>query len=161
AASLLLLKATGQVAHQGGKRMNVGSVEYEVLRRWIAAGAVADDPAAARVQELRVSPAEKTVRPGEGYRLCVEAKFADGATEDVTPYCSFESLDRQVATVDQGGQVQGEGTGDNALIVRYRTVPARAKLLVPPRVSGPFPDVHPQNFVDEPDLAKQRRLNLP
>src|SRR5438270_4377822 len=28
ANSLLLLKAAGQVAHQGGKRMNVGSPEY-------------------------------------------------------------------------------------------------------------------------------------
>ncbi len=43
-ASLLLLKATGQVAHQGGKRMSVGSPEYEILRRWIAAGAAADPP---------------------------------------------------------------------------------------------------------------------
>ena len=38
-ASLLLLKATGQVSHGGGKRMDVGSPEYEILRRWIAGGA--------------------------------------------------------------------------------------------------------------------------
>src|SRR5436309_8585378 len=38
-ASLLLLKATGQVSHVGGKRMDVGSVEYEIIRRWIAGGA--------------------------------------------------------------------------------------------------------------------------
>src|SRR5205814_2388881 len=36
AASLLLLKATGQAGHQGGKRTAPGSFEYEVLRRWIA-----------------------------------------------------------------------------------------------------------------------------
>src|SRR5262249_11804287 len=38
-ASLLLRKATGQVSHQGGKRTEVGSREYEILRRWIASGA--------------------------------------------------------------------------------------------------------------------------
>src|SRR5436189_2220323 len=31
-ASLLLLKATAQIAHQGGKRTAVGSPEYEILR---------------------------------------------------------------------------------------------------------------------------------
>src|SRR5271167_2760077 len=35
--SLLLLKATAQVEHQGGKRMAVGSPEYQLLRRWIEA----------------------------------------------------------------------------------------------------------------------------
>src|SRR5438876_10665827 len=33
-ASLLLLKATGKVGHGGGKRMEAGSAEYEILRRW-------------------------------------------------------------------------------------------------------------------------------
>src|SRR5262245_65034968 len=41
-ASLLLLKATARVPHQGGKRMEVGNREYEVLRRWIARGAPLD-----------------------------------------------------------------------------------------------------------------------
>ena len=36
--SLLLLKATGSMAHGGGKRMEVGSDEYKLIRRWIAAG---------------------------------------------------------------------------------------------------------------------------
>jgi len=40
--SLLLLKATGRVAHQGGQRLAAGGPDYEVLRRWIAAGAALD-----------------------------------------------------------------------------------------------------------------------
>ena len=36
--SLLLLKAAGTMAHGGGKRMEVGSDEYKLIRRWIAAG---------------------------------------------------------------------------------------------------------------------------
>src|SRR5260221_14748083 len=36
-ASLLLLKATGQVAHEGGVRFGVKSDEYRSLRSWIAA----------------------------------------------------------------------------------------------------------------------------
>ncbi len=36
--SLLLLKATGAIAHSGGKRLEVGSDEWRLIRRWIAAG---------------------------------------------------------------------------------------------------------------------------
>src|SRR5262249_53090931 len=37
-SSLLLLKASGGMAHGGGKRMDVGSDEYRLIRRWIASG---------------------------------------------------------------------------------------------------------------------------
>jgi len=91
--SLLLLKATGQVAHEGGKRMGIGSPEYEILRRWIVAGAAHDPPERSCVTQLRLTPSVQTVRPGETYRLRVEAKFADDTSADVTPLCSFDSLD--------------------------------------------------------------------
>ncbi|MBY0522987.1 MAG: DUF1553 domain-containing protein [Gemmataceae bacterium] len=160
-ASLLLLKATGQVAHQGGKRMAVGSPEYEVLKRWMAAGAAMDSLDRSRVSELRITPAEHTVKPGDTYRLRVEAKFADGSTEDVTPLCSYESLDQAVATVESNGQVKAEGVGDAALVVRFRAEPAMAMLVVPRQSADPFPEINGNNFVDQHVLAKLRRLNIP
>src|SRR4051812_5281820 len=33
-ASLLLLKATGQIPHEGGKRLDVASAEYRMLQSW-------------------------------------------------------------------------------------------------------------------------------
>src|SRR5438552_18010380 len=33
--SLILLKATTQIPHEGGLRFKKGSAEYEVIRRWI------------------------------------------------------------------------------------------------------------------------------
>src|SRR5581483_3584088 len=36
--SLVLLKATTQVAHEGGLRFRKESTEYQLLRQWIAAG---------------------------------------------------------------------------------------------------------------------------
>src|SRR5262245_41217763 len=41
-ASLLLLKATGSIPHEGGKKAGVGSSEYQILRAWIAQGAPLD-----------------------------------------------------------------------------------------------------------------------
>src|ERR1700681_908624 len=43
-ARLLLPKATGQVAHEGGPRFSVQSQEYRILRDWIAAGIPRDLP---------------------------------------------------------------------------------------------------------------------
>jgi hypothetical protein len=160
-ASLLLQKATGRVAHGGDVRLRPNSPEYEVLRKWIAGGATADDAAFARVKDLRITPSEQIARPGQTYRVKVEAAFADGSAEDVTDYCSFASLDRTVATVDATGLVACVGVGDAGLIVRYRAQPASARVLAPRPGATVVPEVKPHNFIDAHVLAKLRRLNLP
>src|SRR5207249_2651931 len=108
-------------SHGGGKRTEVGSPEYDILRRWIAGGARLDAVEKSRLTQLRVTPAERSATTSESYRLRVEATFADGATEDVTKLCAYESMDRQVADVDRDGQVSIKGSGDAAMIVRFRT----------------------------------------
>jgi hypothetical protein len=110
---------------------------------------------------LQVSPAKHSGRIGAKYPLRVEATFADGSSEDVTPLCSFASHDRQVATVDADGQVQINGAGAVALVVRYRAEPALAQVLVARPGHEPFPHVAAHNFMDEHVLAKLRRLNIP
>jgi hypothetical protein len=159
--SLLLLKATGQVAHGGGKVTPVGSIEYEILRRWIIAGAPLDQTDSSRVVALNVTPTEHTVQTGQRYSLRVEAKFADGSVEDVTQLCSFESLDTHVAAVAQSGDVVATGVGDTALIVRYRAEPSMTMIAVPRASAEAFPEVAASNFVDEHIRAKLRRLNIP
>lgn len=159
-ASLILLKATGRVSHQGGKRCDVGSFEYKVLRDWIAAGALAETPEKSRVVSLQVTPDEKVVRPDESYQLRIEARFADNSVEDVTRYCSFTSLNDQIAQVDGAGKVQGLGVGDTALMVRYGSTPAVALVLVP----RPGPASNPVkgfNSIDDHILNKLQRINLP
>jgi hypothetical protein len=161
ARSLLLLKATGQVDHGGGARLKSGSFEYQVFQRWLVAGAPADPPASSHVQALRVTPAEHVARPGEAYSLRAEARFADGSTEDVTSYCSFQSLDAATATVDASGQVLAHLAGEAALIVRYRAQPIMARVLVPRPASALPINITPNNFIDTHILAKLRRMSLP
>lgn len=161
AASMLLQKGTGQVRHGGGMRIRPGSVDYKILHQWIGGGAICDDATTARLLALSISPAEHVVRPSETYPIRVQAKFADGTSEDITVFCSFDSLDRSVATVDAAGQVTAVGAGDAGLLVRYRAQPAIGRVLVPrPGVSS-FADVKPNNFIDTHVLAKLKQLNLP
>lgn len=161
ARSLLLLKATGQVEHGGGVRLQAGSFEYQVLQRWLAAEAFADPGAPSQVKELRVSPAERIAQPGKSYRLRAEARFADGSSEDVTAYCSFQSLDAATAAVDANGQVSARLPGEAALIVRYRAMPVMARILVPRSAASAAVEIHPHNFIDRHILAKLQRMNLP
>jgi len=159
--SLLLLKASARVPHGGGKVLSDTSPEYALLRRWIAGGAKREDLQSGEVQSLRIEPAAQRVKLGEQYSLQVQATFADGTSEDVTPLCKFESLDPAVASVDKQGRVTPRAVGDAALVVRYRAEPATAMVIVPNERATPFPGVQPENFIDEHILAKLRRLNVP
>jgi len=159
-ASLLLLKATAQLPHQGGRRMVPGGSDYRLIRAWIAAGAVLDSPVKSQVVRLSMTPASQTAKVGDRYPLRVQAVFVDDSTEDVTTLCTFEARDKLVAAVDSAGQVTAQGVGDTALVVRYRGQPAVAMVLVPGGARDAFPEVQPQNFIDRHVLDKLRRLHI-
>jgi hypothetical protein len=158
--SLLLLKASGRVPHEGGVRMPYGSPEYLLLRQWIAASAPLDDLSRSAVKQLRVTPEQQTLKVGEAHPLGVQATFADGTTEDVTALATFESLDRDVAVVSAAGSVEARGIGDAAIVVRYGAEPVVALVVVPRTGNEPFPSFTAANFVDDQILAKLRRLNI-
>src|SRR5690348_5015096 len=83
AASLLLQKPTLQVDHEGEKRMDVGSWQYNILRRWIEAGAAGVKPDDAEFEALEIEPREIVSQTaGEGPRLRVVARWSDGSRED-------------------------------------------------------------------------------
>ena len=141
--------------------MQVGSVEYDVLRRWIAGGTPTDDAKASQLTDLQVSPREQDARPGASYPLLVIGRFADGSEEDVTTLCSYTSLDQSVASVDPSGRVKAQGVGDAAIVVRFRADPVVAQVVVAREAAQGIAEVAPFNFVDEHVLAKLRRLNVP
>src|SRR5262249_23700926 len=59
--SLLLLKATGVVAHGGGKKMEPGSDEYRLVRRWIASGAPFGSEKDPVVTRISVTPEHRVM----------------------------------------------------------------------------------------------------
>src|SRR5262245_27877396 len=54
--SLILLKPTGQLPHQGGVRFAVDSPEYRILLGWIAGGLGADPAGSPVLERIEVSP---------------------------------------------------------------------------------------------------------
>ena len=59
--SLMLLKATAAVPHEGGQRTKIGEKYYEILRQWIADGAKLDLNAP-RVKKIDVFPHNPVVQ---------------------------------------------------------------------------------------------------
>lgn len=160
--SLVLLKATGQVEHGGGRRFGTGSWQYQVLREWIAAGANWQK-GSGTVRSLSITPAEQAFNgPGETVNLQVRARFADGSEENITPWCDFRTNNDAVADVDSHGQIKALQPGDTAIVVSYRgTVLAmRALVPLPADQRRPYPAVPEVNFIDREVFAKLKRLSI-
>src|ERR1019366_3583252 len=118
-ASLILQKASGQVAHEGGRRFAVGSDEYNILRSWIAAGMTLDPPATPMLKSLTVTPSEQyIVQPTNDVTVRARATFSDGSTKDVSSLAVFESTNPKI-DVSRSGHVQTSEPGETTIVVRY------------------------------------------
>jgi hypothetical protein len=136
-SSLLLLKATGQMAHGGGKRLEAGSDEYKLIRRWIAAGMPRGLPKDPVVTRISVYPEHRILSRHNKQQFAVYAHYSDGAVEDITRRAQYDSNDTDIAVVDSQGLVQTQGmSGEAAIMARYQgqvvtfraTVPMGAKV---------------------------------
>ena len=161
--SLLLLKPTGRVPHEGGVRFGPASPEYAILREWVARGCPPDHPGGPRLVRLDVTPNHPIlVDPADRFPVTATASFSDGSTRDVTGLATFEFTSTGVARVTPGGEVTRELPGETVLLVRYlgQTVAVRVVFLP----NRPVPDltrVTPHTEIDRLVLAqlRERRLN--
>jgi hypothetical protein len=160
--SLMLLKATGQISHEGRTRFSKNSWAADLVRAWIAQGAKRT-PGSGTVKTLTVKPAEYAFgKAGQSGQLRVEALFADGTKEDITPLCEFRTNDDSVAEVSNLGVVRAVRPGDTAIVVSYRGNVTPVRVLVPADTKPGFvyPNVPASNYIDSEVLAKLRRLNM-
>ena len=109
--SLLLLKGAGQLPHGGGRRLDVDSDDFRVLREWIRIGAPGPRPKDPMLERIAVTPARRVLDPNSKQRLLVTAHFSDGRTRDVTRQSVFESNEPEIASVDESGLVSVAGRG--------------------------------------------------
>ena len=118
--SLLLLKGTAQMPHGGGKRLDAGSDDYQILLQWIREGASpprSDDP---QLERIELTPAEQILSPDTKLQLTVRAWFSDGTSRDVTRQSVYQTNEPDIATVDADGCVTtGSKPGLVAVMARF------------------------------------------
>lgn len=161
-ASLLLLKATGRVAHGGGRRIAPGSPDHALLLAWVRQGTPVGSADAPRAVALRVSPAQRALDLGSGQQVLATAVFSDGSLRDVTAAASYTSNAGQVAEAAPGGRVlTGSVPGEAAVTVHYTGLVAVARFQVPrPDAPDPYPTLPANNSIDGLVWAKLRVMGV-
>ncbi len=117
--SLMLLKASGSVAHVGGQLTRPGEDYYEIVRKWIAEGCQLD-VSDAKVVSISLHPEKPVVQNlGGRQQFRVVATYADGATKDVTHEAHLESGNTEVANVNSSGVVTAIRRGEASILARF------------------------------------------
>lgn len=162
--SLLLRKASAQVPHGGGMRIEPHSPDFDILRRWIASGTPRQREGEPTLAKVAVAPTERSMKPGEEQSLRVTATYSDGTTRDVTAWTAFQSNESGIVGVDAGGRVKaGPLPGEAAIMARYMNLMAICNVLIPLEGHVPpeyYAGLPRRNFIDELVWAKLQQLGI-
>ena len=163
ATSLLLTKPTMAVPHKGGKRLDVGSDDYQLLASWIAAGCPGPQAGERSLASIRIEPAEALLAPGDEVAFQVTARYSDGSSRDVTRWARFTSTDATVASVSGDGLATALGHGSGAITAWFSSQIAVGRVTsafphaIPPETFAAAPRA---NLIDELVLEQLQRLRL-
>ena len=93
-------------------------------------------------------------------QILVTAHLSDGRREDVTRQVVYESINRSVVDVDEGGLVRAHKTGETSVLVRApgRAAAVRFGVIADPVPS--YPETPENNFIDRHVFAKLKKFNI-
>ncbi len=146
--SLMLLKPTQGVPHEGGFLFDEDSRNYKLFHDWISQGCKFDT--VGRTNRVEVFPEKPVLQnPGDIQQTIVIAHFADGTSRDVTRDAVFQISNFEVATVGKTGLIEAVRRGESAVLVRYEGQYATAPIIVIGSREGyKWNDSPEYNFVD-------------
>ncbi|MGO9115927.1 MAG: DUF1549 domain-containing protein [Thermoguttaceae bacterium] len=159
--SLMLLKPTAGVPHQGGRLFEPDTPYYRALHRWIAEGAKLD-LSAARVTKIDIFPKDPVIEAiGDAQQMRIVATYADSTARDVTREAFIESGNTEVATTDRQGVLTAVRRGESPVLARYEGSYAATTLTVMGDRSG-FVWQAPETWgkIDELVAAKWQRMKI-
>ncbi len=163
AASLIVAKPSFAIPHGGGKRFAKDSLEYRVIKEWIASGAPPPSANDTQIRNLEVFPAAAVLAPEAEQQIVVRARYSDGHSEDMTRWVKFSSSNEGAATVDDSGRVKMTGSGQAAITLWYSSRVLYSRLSVPfaNEISSGTYDKYPRrNFIDDLAVSKWKDLHL-
>lgn len=159
--SLVYMKPTGWLDHEGGERFPDDGAAATILLNWIRGGARRDQ--LRTLTEFEVSPARAwNLELESEVHLRATARFDDGSVVDVTDWTVFTPEDPAGVQIDDDAHAIVHRRGRHLVVARYldRVVPL--ELVVP--LTGEAVDLSGEprrNFVDEFVYARLRTLRLP
>lgn len=163
-ASLVLLKGSGAVEHQGGQRFTRESLSYQIVRDWIAEGLTRESSSERAVVRLEVIPSRRVIdAPAKDQQLVVLAHDATGQVRDVTRLARFTPSDESLASIDSYGLARKRGRrGEVTILVQLGSHTATSQLVFLEPVPGYAWNNPPEhNFIDRHLFAKMKLMRIP
>ena len=164
ADSLLLLKATAQLPHGGGKKLQPDSPDYQTLLLWIESGFPRISQSDPTLTQVSISPSPKPLAPGEELNLRVTASYSDGSTRDVTQTSAYQSNEPAVLAVKPDGSIRaGSLPGEATIMARYMGNIATWSSAIPrpdPVDPNTYAQLPRKNFIDELVYQRLAHLNI-
>ena len=128
--SLMLLKATSAVPHQGGQRTAPGSDYYNIVRDWIGSGCHLDLKSA-KVTGIEMFPKNPVVQDiGGSQQIRIIATYANGEKRDVTAESFIESGNMDIISTDPAGVVKTLRRGEAPILARFEGAYAATTMTV-------------------------------
>jgi len=159
--SLMLLKPTAEVPHEGRQVFKPGSRQYQLLRQWIVEGVKTEKAAVGRAKKIEVIPAEFTLDlPGQEQQMLVLAHYEDGSERDVTREAIFSSNNGDVAEI-KDGLIKAIRRGEAAMLTRSEGLYAANQVTVMgDRTGFQWAEAAEFNFIDGHINAKLKKLKI-
>jgi len=159
--SLLLKKAVGRSPHGGGKRMETGNNEYNLLVQWIEQGMPYGAETDPYVVGIRCVPETRTMTQKSQQQIAVIATYSNGTNEDVTRMALFEPNEAEMAECSTTGLVSTlDLSGQVAIMARYQGQVATFRATIPLGAdTSKMPE--PTNLVDTAVFGKLKQLGIP
>ena len=162
--SLLLQKASGEVAHGGGIRLPVESHDYATVLRWLTNGAQRRVPEEPRLERISMFPRFRVMKPRDKQQLLVTAHYSDGSRRDVSRQTQFQSNESVIADVVDQTQLQaGPIAGEATIMARFMGQIATCHIVIP--LEGEVPEslyagLPRRNFIDDLVWKKLQLLGI-
>ena len=159
--SLMLMKATGAVPHEGGALTDIHSDYYNVIRQWIVDGAELNLNTS-KVTRIELFPQNPVIQNiGGSQQLRVIAHYADGKQKDVSREAFIESGNTEVAKHNDFGLVSTVRRGEAPILARYEGAYAATTLTVMGDRSG-FKWTKQPSYgpIDDLVAAKWKRMKI-
>ncbi|MEM7456723.1 MAG: DUF1549 domain-containing protein [Planctomycetota bacterium] len=160
ANSLMLLKPSTAVAHEGGQLLDADHRYYQLIYKWIESGAELD-LSSPEVKSLQLLPENPMLADGGAtQQMRVVATYTDGTVRDVTREAFIEPGDVEVAAVS-GSVVEALRRGESPILARFEGAFTATMLTVMgPREGFAWQPPETRGTIDELVAEKWERLKI-
>ena len=158
--SKLLRKPTLLENHEGDKRFDLKSEEYQILHDWLKSGAKNDIDSAPQLESIRIVPSSVLLSaPNKKINLQVKAKFSNGEEKDVSQWAVYESANLG-AEISAGGELEFNQPGETTVFVRYMGGRASMRAaLIKANDNYTWKGPSPKNEIDHYVFSKLKLFN--